>query len=76
MRTVSSILPGQPARLPVFRAVRAFLPLLWMAVLALPLMAQESGEASLRLPTLSDPQTVFLGGITGHNLLMFGLVFC
>ncbi|HUE22259.1 MAG TPA: sodium-translocating pyrophosphatase [Bryobacteraceae bacterium] len=76
MRTVSSILPGQPARLPVFRAVRAFLPLLWMAVLALPLMAQESGEASLRLPNLSDPQTVFLGGITGHNLLMFGLVFC
>ncbi|MGA2575959.1 MAG: sodium-translocating pyrophosphatase, partial [Bryobacteraceae bacterium] len=47
-----------------------------MAVLALPLMAQESGEASLRLPNLSDPQTVFLGGITGHNLLMFGLVFC
>jgi K(+)-stimulated pyrophosphate-energized sodium pump len=76
VRTVSSILPGQPARLPVFRAVRAFLPLLWMAVLALPLMAQESGEASLRLPNLSDPQTVFLGGITGHNLLMFGLVFC
>ena len=76
MRTVPSTMPGQPAPLSVFRAVRAFLPLLWMALLALPMMAQESGEASLRLPNLSDPQTVFLGGITGHNLLMFGLVFC
>ena len=57
------------------RAVRAFLPLLWMALLALPVLAQdEGGEASLRLPNLNS--ATFLGGIGGHTLLLFGLVFC
>jgi K(+)-stimulated pyrophosphate-energized sodium pump len=58
------------------RAVRAFLPLLWTALMALPLMAQgEGGEASLHLPDLSTAR--FLGDrIGGHALLMFGLVFC
>jgi K(+)-stimulated pyrophosphate-energized sodium pump len=57
------------------RAIRAFLPLLWMALLALPLMAQgEGGEASLRLPNLDS--ATFLGGIGGRSLLMFGLIFC
>ena len=58
------------------RAVRAFLPLMWMALLALPLMAQgEGGEANLHLPDLSTAR--FLGDrIGGHTLLMFGLVFC
>ena len=66
MRTVSST---------IVRAVRALLPLLWMALLALPLMAQEGGEASLHLPDLNN--ATFLGGsIGGHNLLLFGLVFC
>ena len=66
MRTVSST---------KFRAVRGLLPLLWMALLALPLMAQEGGEASLHLPDLSSAR--FLGGsIDGHALLMFGLIFC
>ncbi|MGA3075975.1 MAG: sodium-translocating pyrophosphatase [Bryobacteraceae bacterium] len=46
-----------------------------MALLALPLMAQEGGEASLHLPDLSSAR--FLGGIIdGHALLMFGLIFC
>ena len=67
MRTVSST---------KLRALRAFLPLLWMALLALPLMAQgEGGEASLRLPDLNSAR--FLGDrIGGHTLLTFGLVFC
>jgi K(+)-stimulated pyrophosphate-energized sodium pump len=75
MRTVSSTTPGQAARLPVSRAVRAFSTLLWMALLALPLMAQgEGGEASLHLPNLDS--ATFLGGIGGRSLLMFGLIFC
>jgi len=57
-----------------FRAIRALLPLLWMALLAFPLMAQEGGEASLHLPDLNS--AAFLGGIGGRNLLMFGLIFC
>ena len=66
MRTVSST---------KFRAVRGLLPLLWMALLAFPLMAQEGGEASLHLPDLSSAR--FLGdSIDGHALLMFGLIFC
>jgi len=66
MRTVSST---------KLRAVRAFLPLLWMALLALPLMAEgEGGEASLHLPDLNS--ATFLGGIGGRTLLMFGLIFC
>src|SRR5580658_1164069 len=67
MRTVSST---------VVRAVRAFLPLLWVALSALPLMAQgEGGEANLHLPNLDTAR--FLGdSIGGHALLMFGLVFC
>jgi K(+)-stimulated pyrophosphate-energized sodium pump len=66
VRTVSSIGRG---------AIRAFLPFLWMAMLALPLMAQgEGGEASLHLPNLDS--ATFLGGIGGRSLLMFGLIFC
>ena len=56
------------------RAVRGLFPLLWMALFALPLMAQEGGEASLRLPDLNS--ATFLGGIGGRTLLMFGLIFC
>ena len=58
------------------RALRAFLPLLWMALVALPLMAQgEGGEANLHLPDLGSAR--FLGDrIDGHTLLAFGLVFC
>ena len=70
MRTVSST---------KLRAVRAFLTLLWMALLALPLMAQgeggEGGEASLHLPDLNAAR--FLGDrIGGHDLLLYGLIFC
>ncbi|HUO28108.1 MAG TPA: sodium-translocating pyrophosphatase [Bryobacteraceae bacterium] len=78
MRVVSLNTPGKPARLPALRAVRAFLVLMWMSLLGIPLMAQsEGGEASLNLPDLSDTKTAsFLGGISGHNLLLFGLIFC
>src|ERR1051325_5140304 len=35
------------------------------------------GEANLRLPDLSDAHRVsFLGGYSGHNLLLVGLVIC
>jgi K(+)-stimulated pyrophosphate-energized sodium pump len=76
MRTTTSTTPGQRARLPVIQAVRAFLPLLWMALAALPLMAQgEGGEASLHLPDLNSAR-FFGDSIGGGNLLKFGLVFC
>jgi K(+)-stimulated pyrophosphate-energized sodium pump len=59
----------------MLRAIRAFLPLLCMALSGLPLLAQgEGGEASLRLPNLDS--ATFLGGIGGRTLLMFGLIFC
>ena len=77
MRAVSCTMPVQPARLSVFRAVRAMIPVLWMALLGAPLMAQAEhggGEASLDLPNLDS--ATFLGGIGGRSLLMFGLVFC
>jgi K(+)-stimulated pyrophosphate-energized sodium pump len=67
--------PGQPARLPLLRAARMLLLLVWTALLAVPLMAQDvGGEASLHLPNLDS--ATFLGGIGGRSLLMFGLVFC
>src|SRR5260370_21023521 len=38
-------------------------------------LAQEAGgEANLKLPDLS--QVKFLGGIVGHTLLLFGILFC
>ncbi len=54
---------------------RAILPLLFMAILVAPMMAQEhhgGGEANLVLPDLN--QATFLGGIPGGTLLMIGLV--
>jgi K(+)-stimulated pyrophosphate-energized sodium pump len=70
-RTVSE----QAARLPGFRALRAVVPLLWMAILAVPLMAQSEhgGEANLDLPNLNT--ATFLG-VGGRSLLIFGLLFC
>jgi K(+)-stimulated pyrophosphate-energized sodium pump len=49
---------------------------LFLAFLAAPLMAQteHGGEANLVLPDLNT--VPFLGGISGHNLLMIGLVAC
>ncbi|HKS08117.1 MAG TPA: sodium-translocating pyrophosphatase [Pyrinomonadaceae bacterium] len=43
---------------------------------ALPTYAQQhhGGEASLELPDLS--QVTFLNGVTGHNLLLVGIVIC
>jgi len=61
----------------VARRVHAFGRVLFMLVLALlamPVMAQEQGggEANLKLPDLGT--ATFLGGINGHNLLLGGLV--
>ncbi len=58
---------------------RRICPTLLLMLLAMagsvPVAAQEGGEASLRLPDLS--QAVFLGGsITGPTLLMIGLGIC
>ena len=36
--------------------------------------APHGGEASLELPDLNS--VTFFGGVTGHNLLMFGLIIC
>ena len=76
MRAVSCTMPEQPERRPLFRAVRAIVPVLWMALSAIPLMAQAEpgGEANLHLPDLNS--VTFLGGIGGRSLLMFGLLFC
>ena len=75
MQAVCRPTPGQPARRPVFRAI---LTLLWMALGAIPLMAQaeHGGEANLDLPDLNMPNVTFLGGMHGRSLLMFGLIFC
>jgi K(+)-stimulated pyrophosphate-energized sodium pump len=45
-------------------------------VLALPAYAQshQGGEANLVLPNLDD--VTFFNGITGHNLLLFGIAIC
>ena len=44
--------------------------------LALPTYAQshQGGEANLELPDLT--QVTFFNGITGHNLLLFGIAIC
>jgi K(+)-stimulated pyrophosphate-energized sodium pump len=53
--------------------LQAVLALLWLALLATPLGAQESGgEANLIIPNLDS--ATFLGGIGGRSLLMVGLV--
>jgi K(+)-stimulated pyrophosphate-energized sodium pump len=59
---------------------RLFRPWNFLAVaaaMATPVMAQShegGGEANLVLPDLNS--ATFLGGITGHNLLMVGLLIC
>src|SRR5690348_2772102 len=62
---------GNAATAPATWLVRVLLSLL---VLALPAMAQQEGggEANLKLPDLNS--ATFLGGISGGNLLMGGLV--
>jgi K(+)-stimulated pyrophosphate-energized sodium pump len=54
--------------------LRVFFALLALAAGAAPVMAQEQGggEANLHLPDLRLAN--FLGGINGHNLLLFGLL--
>ncbi len=59
------------------KAMVAALALLLMcapAMMAQTAASDEGGEASLKLPDLSKVQ--FLGGIDGHRLLTFGLLFC
>ncbi len=56
------------------RAKRVFYSILFLLGLAAPVLAQEQtgGEASLKLPDLHSVS--FLNGISGHNLLLGGLV--
>ena len=57
------------------RAAIAIAATLSTLAFALPTYAQQhGGEASLELPDLS--QVTFLNGITGHNLLLMGIVIC
>jgi K(+)-stimulated pyrophosphate-energized sodium pump len=70
-RRAGSPRPAANARFGSIR--RVFLSLLALIALAAPMFAAEAnGEANLKLPDLSTAS--FLGGITGHNLLLGGLV--
>ena len=60
-----------------WRVFRPWNSLAVAAAMATPVMAQShegGGEANLVLPDLNS--ATFLGGITGHNLLMVGLLIC
>jgi len=68
-------LSGSVARARIGSILRFFSGFLALIALAAPLMAQAQktgGEASLKLPDLGSVS--FLGGISGHNLLLAGLV--
>src|ERR1700747_997987 len=72
MRTWLTNAWSQIARFGFGTGALTFVSLLTAAVTR----AQESagGEANLNLPDLS--QVKFLGGIDGHKLLLFGIIFC
>jgi K(+)-stimulated pyrophosphate-energized sodium pump len=66
---------GSGVRARIGSILRLFSGFLATIALAAPLMAQgqeSGGEANLKLPDLGS--VTFLGGITGHNLLLGGLV--
>ncbi len=55
--------------------LRVLMSIAALVALGAPLMAQEAGgEANLKLPRLDLPGVTFLGGISGTNLLLGGLV--
>src|ERR1035437_7692322 len=55
--------------------LRVLMTVVALVALGAPLMAQEAGgEANLKLPPLDLPGVTFLGGMSGSNLLMGGLV--
>ena len=55
--------------------LRVLMTVVSLVALGAPLMAQEAGgEANLKLPRLDLPGVTFLGGISGTNLLLGGLV--
>jgi K(+)-stimulated pyrophosphate-energized sodium pump len=55
--------------------LRVLMTIVALVALGAPLMAQEAGgEANLKLPRLDLPGVTFLGGISGTNLLLGGLV--
>src|ERR1035437_9381756 len=67
--------PGSVIRARIGSVLRFFSGFLASIALAAPLMApgqEAGGEANLKLPDLGS--VTFLGGITGHNLLLGGLV--
>ncbi len=55
-----------------FAKLCAVLLMAWVA--ASPALASGGGEANLKLPDLS--QVEFIGGMDGHKLLLFGVLFC
>jgi len=73
-----SVLPLRAARVLSSSLLRVFFALLALAAGAAPVMAQEQGggEANLHLPDLRLANFLggILGGINGHNLLLFGLL--
>src|ERR1035437_3201916 len=55
--------------------LRVLMTVVALVQIGAPLMAQEAGgEATLKLPPLDLPGVTFLGGMSGSNLLMGGLV--
>ena len=55
--------------------LRVLMTVIALVALGAPLFAQEAGgEANLKLPRLDLPGVTFLGGISGTNLLLGGLV--
>jgi len=70
MATATSV--GRRIRSPF--ALLALLLMSCVAAVAQPGGETVGGEASLKLPDLSD--VTFVGGLDGHKLLMIGLLFC
>ena len=67
--------PGSAARAGIASILRFLTGFFALIALAAPLMAQgqeSGGEANLKLPDLGS--VTFLGGISGHNLLLGGLL--
>jgi K(+)-stimulated pyrophosphate-energized sodium pump len=74
MRTWLSSAWSLACRITKFGAAAATLTLLSAAAALAQTTEEAGGEAALKLPDLSQVQ--FLGGIDGHKLLLFGILFC
>ncbi len=65
---------GSPGNRVLGRILRTVLGVLLLTVLAA--TAALASEAELKIPDLNDAATATFLGMTGHNLLLFGLVIC